>query len=202
MRAFSPGCDLFALCCIFVDMTSRFSTQPDSFTLTRAQRGDARAQESIYRLYERAVFGLARRLSEQFADAEEITQDTFIQVFCNMGDFRNKAPFGFWVRAIAANQALLWRRKREVSRAISQHVDSAPFRFPVQMDLAHALAQLPQPTRGILWLYFVEGYTHAEIADLHQQSLSFSKSQVARGTERLRAAFQPDIPRWPSEAAS
>ena len=60
--------------------------------------------------------------------------------------------------------------------------------------LQRALAQLPDATRSVLWLYHAEGYTHQEIADAMQRSVSFSKSQLARGTRRLRALLQVDLP--------
>ena len=50
---------------------------------------------------------------------------------------------------------------------------------------------LPALTRSVLWLYHVEGYTHPEIAEMTGKSVSFSKSQVARGSIRLRALLEP-----------
>ncbi|MFQ6313833.1 RNA polymerase sigma factor, partial [Lysobacter capsici] len=58
--------------------------------------------------------------------------------------------------------------------------------------LGRALAQLPAPTRSVLWLYHAEGYTHEEIATLMQRTPSFSKSQLARGSRRLRALLEPE----------
>jgi RNA polymerase sigma-70 factor (ECF subfamily) len=54
------------------------------------------------------------------------------------------------------------------------------------------LAELPAITRSVLWLYHAEGYTHDEIATLMQRTASFSKSQVARGSRRLRALLEPE----------
>jgi RNA polymerase sigma factor (sigma-70 family) len=59
------------------------------------------------------------------------------------------------------------------------------------LDLEHALAQLSDRARAVLWLYHVEGYQHAEIAELFGQSLSFSKSQLARALTQMRQFLQP-----------
>ena len=63
--------------------------------------------------------------------------------------------------------------------------------------LGRAMAQLPDATRSVLWLYHAEGYTHEEIAGAMQRSVSFSKSQLARGTRRLREFLEA-----PSEATT
>jgi RNA polymerase sigma-70 factor (ECF subfamily) len=68
----------------------------------------------------------------------------------------------------------------------------APWRHADAQTLERALADLPDTARAVLWLYHVEGYTHVEIADQFGRSVSFSKSQLARGTRRLRELLTPE----------
>ena len=67
--------------------------------------------------------------------------------------------------------------------------------------LQRALDALPATTRSVLWLYHAEGYTHEEIARAMQRSVSFSKSQLARGTRRLRDLLQVEVPTMKKEHA-
>lgn len=142
----------------------------------------------MFRLYQRPAWTLALRLADQRADAEEILQEAFFKAFQGLGRYRGEAPFGMWLRQIVVNEALMRRRNRLPMAEFDEGVMDAQSGLPgsTQLDLARSLNALPQPTRGVLWLYYVEGYTHPEIATAYGQSVSFSKSQVARGADRLR----------------
>jgi RNA polymerase sigma-70 factor (ECF subfamily) len=177
-------------------MTSKFSISIDELTLRRAQGDDRAAQERIYRAFERAAYGLARRLTEQVADAEEVMQNAFVRAFRNLKQFRAESDLGFWLRRIVINEALAWKRQQrdsvgEVSDALSRS-DVRRVVHDHHIDLQNGLEQLQQPTKGVLWLFYVEGFNHEEIASMYGQSSSFSKSQVARGTARLRALLNPE----------
>lgn len=176
-----------------VDTTSTFAIDiPDSL-LGRARMGELSAFEQIYRLFERPVFTLALRLTGNTDAARDVLHDAMLKVFQRIGQFRAESPFWGWLRQIALNEALMRLRKSpriDVEQEFDQiesDCQSAPW---VQADAAaldRALNRLPEVTRSVLWLYHVEGYSHAEIAAAMGNSVSFSKSQVARGTARLRA---------------
>lgn len=99
------------------------------------------------------------------------------------------------MRQIAVNEALLrLRRQKRLVAEITVEEDDLPqdqgLPPAAAADAAllqRALEALPAATRSVLWLYHAEGYTHDEIAELMQRTPSFSKSQVSRGTRRLRA---------------
>ena len=90
------------------------------------------------------------------------------------------------------------RRDRRLSRELADdgaldHAEDLGPPPPVAADAAalqRAMARLPEATRSVLWLYHAEGYTHDEIAALMQRTASFSKSQLARGTRRLRTLLE------------
>ena len=177
---------------------SAFAIDVPATLLTRARRGEAAAYEQLYRWFERPVFTLALRLTGQREEAQDVLQDTMLKLFDRLDDFRGDSPFWGWLRQIAVNEALMRLRKRgrlgaeaEYDEAeLESHETLLPPRAADAAVLAKALAALPDATRSVLWLYHAEGYTHEEIAGLTGRTVSFSKSQLARGTRRLRAELQ------------
>lgn len=184
--------------------TSGFAIEVPATLLARAREGDRAAFEQLYRRFERPVFTLAVRMlrgrhGDGRQEAQDVLQETMLKVFDRIGDFRGRGaagevPFWGWLRQIAVNEALMRLRRSR------QHGDALPFDGhdpaddvapppPAAADAAalqRALAALPATTRSVLWLYHAEGHTHEEIAALMARSVSFSKSQLARGTRRLR----------------
>ena len=157
--------------------------------LARARAGERAAQGLIYRRYEQAVYTLLRRMVDCADTAADLMQDSFLDAFARIHQFRGESPFGYWLRAVAASRALMHlrgqRRFLELF-APEAEVDQVPSFDVHQLDLERALSALPPMPRAVLWLYHVEGYTHAEIAELNGRSESFSKSQLARAHQKLR----------------
>ncbi|MFK3651333.1 RNA polymerase sigma factor [Lysobacter enzymogenes] len=183
---------------------SSFAIDVPESLLARARAGEDAAFEQIYRRFERPVFNLAVRIAGDRDEATEVLQETMLKVLTRIGDFRGHrdgsgTPFWGWLRQIAVNEALMRlrnRRRHEHADSEDEHLadDRAP-PPPAAADaaaLGRALAQLPEATRSVLWLYHAEGYTHEEIAALMQRSISFSKSQLARGSRRLRQLLEPE----------
>lgn len=189
------------------DMTasSSFAIDVPAALLARARAGDRAAFEQLYRWFERPVFTLALRICGSRNEADDVLQDTMLKVFTTIGGFRGDggSPFWGWLRQVAVNEALL-RLRRE--RRLSVEMDDATIEDRAQDNappppaaadaalLQRALVELPAATRSVLWLYHGEGYTHEEIATAMQRSVSFSKSQLARGTRRLRVLLQVPEP--------
>jgi RNA polymerase sigma factor (sigma-70 family) len=158
--------------------------------VARARAGDTGALEHLYRAYEGSVYTLARRLTRTAEDAEDVLQETFLEVCRSLSGWRGDGSLWGWVRTIAANKALM-RYRREKVRATEEldeelSVGQAAQDVPLQLDLEAALARLPERTRAVVWLHDVEGYTHEEIAELMGMTTSFSKSQLARAHQKLR----------------
>lgn len=167
--------------------------QPD--VLAAARQGDRRAQEHIYRTYERAVYSLARRMTADADAAMDIAQDSFMHAFRHLHQYRGESPFGHWLRSVAASKALMHlragRRFLEIFTSEVEPDEAGGFEDVSTLDLERALALLPPLPRSVLWLYHVEGYTHPEIAELSGKTVSFSKSQLSRAHQKLRALLQP-----------
>ena len=156
--------------------------------VTRARAGDVSALEHLYRAYERPVYTLARRLTRGPEDAEDVLQETFLEVCRSLKQWRGDGSLWGWIRTIAASKALM-RYRREKLREwepLEENVVQREGDVPLQMDLEAALGRLSDRSRAVVWLHDVEGYTHEEIAELMGMTASFSKSQLARAHERLR----------------
>jgi RNA polymerase sigma factor (sigma-70 family) len=170
-----------------------FQIEVSDLVLARARRGEARALEEIYRAFERPAYTLALRIVGDAESAREVMHDAMLRLIERIGQFRGDAPFWGWLRQIVVNEALM-RLRRERGAAFEDIDDREepagegppPWMLADAARLEHALAELPPLTRSVLWLYHVEEYTHQEIADMTGKSVSFSKSQVARGGSRLR----------------
>lgn len=173
-------------------MASQFQQTVDAALLARAREGEPQAQAELFRLFGRAVYSLARRLLVNPDLAEDVLQDTFVEVLRNLAAFRGEAPFGLWLRRIAMNHCLMhlrspWQRRRlELDGSdAAEFLLSGEGIFDV-LDLERALESLPPEARAVVWLHDVEGYTHQEIGQLMHATTSFSKSQLTRAYARMR----------------
>jgi RNA polymerase sigma-70 factor (ECF subfamily) len=170
----------------------------DAAIVRRAARGDVRAHEIIYRAFAAPVFSLCLRFTRVPANAEDLTQETFIEIMRSIGGFRGEAALGSWIRRIAVSKALMFLRSAWTSRGQALADDwsevtagepsahGVPSRPDEALDLDAALANLPSVARTVVWLHDVEGFTHKEIAALMGRTESFSKSQLSRAYQRLR----------------
>ena len=186
----------------------------DPGIVRRAAKGDPRAHEIIYRAFATPVYSVCLRFTKAPAQAEDLTQETFIEVLRSIQKFRGEAALGSWIRRIAVTKALMylrsaWTKRGQaladdwndvtegdaLSHGISRHPDDA-------LDLDAALANLPEVSRAVVWLHDVEGFTHKEIAGLMGKTESFSKSQLSRAYQRLRPFLEvPEDGEQPEGAA-
>src|SRR5690606_32529498 len=174
---------------------SSFAIDLPDAVLAKARAGDRTAFEQVYRRFERPVFAMALRICGDREEAFEVLQETMLKVYDRIGGFRGESPFWAWLRRIALNEALMaLRRGRRLAEELPMEdgfeaVDEFAPPPPAAADAAllqRALEALPATTRSVLWLYHAEGYTHEEIAAAMHRTPSFSKSQLSRGTRRLR----------------
>jgi RNA polymerase sigma-70 factor (ECF subfamily) len=158
--------------------------------VARAQAGDEAALEALFRAFEVPVYNLVRRMLRRPEDAEDVLQETFLEVVRNIRQYRGEGHLWGWVRKIASTKALMRIRRDQVR--VTETLDDAPgkpgggMHVGANIDLERAFEQLSETSRAVVWLHDVEGYTHEEIAEQMGKSVSFSKSQLARAHARLR----------------
>ena len=181
--------------------------QIDPAIVKRATRGDAKAHEILYRAYSAPVYSVCLRFTRVPAQAEDLLQETFIEVIRSITQFRGEAPIGMWIRRIAISKALMFLRSAWHARGQSLDDDWEEMTFESRpaaqgshrqeqaMDLDAALGDLPPVSRAVVWLHDVEGYTHKEIAGLMGKTESFSKSQLSRAYQRLRPLLDAELER-------
>ena len=167
-------------------------TALDDVAVQRAKSGDINALEQIYLAYEGTVYNLARRICRTEEDAEDVLQETFLEVCRSISNFRGDGGgrLTVWIKRITASKALMRLRGAKYRDTEELFEDTAA--TPIQrdtglrLDLETALKRLSETARAVVWLHDVEGYTHEDIAELMGKSVSFSKSQLSRAHSRLR----------------
>jgi RNA polymerase sigma factor (sigma-70 family) len=176
---------------------------PDD-VVTAARAGQVAALEAVYAATAGAVYTLLRRLVRRPAIAEELLQETFVDVLEHIGAYEGRCPLPAWIRALAVNRALMylrspWHRGLEWLDKDPGSADRLPAgtrlaHVPLEASLERALMTLPALSRAVVWLHDVEGFTHAEIGIALARTPSFSKSQLARAHRRLRALLAKETP--------
>ncbi|HQU33112.1 MAG: hypothetical protein B7Z68_09890 [Acidobacteria bacterium 21-70-11] len=179
-----------------------FAVPVDEVTLARARAGDEAAIEALFRRFETPVYTLARRLTGSPYDAEDVLQETFLEVVRSIRRFRGDGSLAGWIRKVAASKAFMRLRTRNArgEKELSDDLADPAWANPGggaaaadRVDLEAALGQLPATARAVIWLHDVEGYSHDEIAVMAGRTASFSKSQLARAHARLRELLAPGV---------
>ncbi len=169
--------------------------------IERAKQGDAEAFEVLYNLHKRRVYSLCLRMTANTAEAEDLTQEAFLQLFRKIGTFRGESAFSTWLHRMAVNVVLMHLRKKglpvvSLEEATEGDEDTPKKDFgaedPVlsgsvdRLRLQNAVDRLPPGYRSIFVLHDVEGYEHNEIATMVGCSIGNSKSQLHKARMKLR----------------
>ena len=177
-------------------------TQPDTELARMAAEGDAAAFEEIHRRYRRLVYNVALRMTGNAADAEDLTQESFVSCLRSVGGFRGEASFATWLYRLAVNQVKMHFRRRK-SRPVEQSCDdetreraSSVFarrgnrpRAVERIAIKDAVGALPPGYRAAFLLHDVAGYEHEEVGRMLGCNAVTSRSQLHRARAKLRAAL-------------
>ena len=178
---------------------ARFESDLD--LVKRAQIGDADAFASLFHAHKAKVYSVCLRMTNNTAEAEDLTQDAFLQVFRKLATFRGDSALSTWLYRIAVNTVLMHFRKKALkqvsldepynqdAKVVRREYGSRDDRLTGCVDriaLARAIKELPDGYRTIFLLHEVEGYEHQEIAELLDCSVGNSKSQLHKAKLRIR----------------
>jgi len=173
----------------------------------RAQRGDEAAFATLFQLHKKRVYSVCLQMTKDVADAEDLTQEAFMQVFRSVNSFRGDSAFSTWLYRVAVNTVLMKLRRRKSPPVLSLDEpvagDSSSLKREVgkedlslsgavdRIALRRAIEELPGGCRQIFDLHEVEGYQHHEIAELLQCSIGNSKSQLHKAKMKMRDLLLP-----------
>jgi len=182
--------------------TNAISMQSDA-GVTQALAGEQMSGfDELYSKHYRRVYSICLRMTGNVAEAEDLTQEVFIQLHRKLGSFRGESAFTTWLHRLTVNQVLMHFRKRSVRSELTtddgEMPDSVdpmtinPEAMPIvdRIGLESAIAQLPRGYRTVFVLHDVEGYEHEEIARILGCSAGTSKSQLHKARMKLRRLLQ------------
>jgi len=171
-------------------------------TIERAKQGDGEAFQALYDKHKRRVYSLCLRMTANTAEAEDLTQEAFLQLFRKIATFRGESAFSTWLHRLSVNVVLMHLRKKglpvvsleETTQGADEDAPKKDFGAEDlalagsidRMQLQKAVEDLPPGYRTIFVLHDVEGYEHNEIAAIVGCSIGNSKSQLHKARMKLR----------------
>jgi RNA polymerase sigma-70 factor (ECF subfamily) len=187
-------------------LTDRESKQGQEFNeaeaIEKAKLGDAQAFQALYDKHKRRVYSLCLRMTANTAEAEDLTQEAFLQLYRKIATFRGESAFSTWLHRLSVNVVLMHLRKKSLPVVSLEETtqggdDDTPKKDFGAEDLAlagsidrlqlqRAVDDLPPGYRTIFVLHDVEGYEHNEIATIVGCSIGNSKSQLHKARMKLR----------------
>ncbi len=167
-----------------------------------AQKGDGAAFEKLYTMHKRRVYSLCLRMVSNVAEAEDLTQEAFLQLYRKIGTFRGDSAFSTWLHRLTVNVVLMHLRKKGLPQVSLEEtlepsqedgprkdIGTRDLQLSGSLDrvgLERAVAELPPGYRLVFVLHDVEGFEHNEIAGMMGCSIGNSKSQLHKARMKLR----------------
>jgi RNA polymerase sigma-70 factor (ECF subfamily) len=177
---------------------AKISSSTDFELAQSAARGDMAAFEEIYQRHHRRVYSICLRMLQNAYEAEDLTQDVFIQLYRKIGSFRGDSAFTTWLHRMTVNQVLMHFRKRTVKFEKTTEEGETPVqvvpgtespsKMPIvdKIALENAIDQLPAGYKNVFMLHDVEGFEHEEVAKILGCSVGTSKSQLHKARLKLQ----------------
>ena len=159
-----------------------------------SKAGNRKAQYQLYKLYSKAMFNICYRMLNSWEEAEDLLQEAFAEAFSKLDSFRFESSFGAWIKRIVVNRCINHLKKRRVELTLVETIpekgnlnneDDADINYEIK-KIHKAMELLPHGYRVIFSLYLIEGYDHAEIAQILNISESTSKSQFSRAKQKIK----------------
>ncbi|HKO45285.1 MAG TPA: RNA polymerase sigma factor [Pyrinomonadaceae bacterium] len=171
----------------------------DTALARAAATGEGEALADLYQRHSRRVYALCLRMTRDIADAEDLTQEVFIQLHRKIGSYRGDSHFSTWLHRLTVNQVLMfWRRAKRRNVHCMDLIEAADLniartskdpsgsRVADGIALDTAVNQLPPGSRAVFLLFSVQGYRHEEIASMCGCTVGTSKSQLHKARKKLK----------------
>jgi RNA polymerase sigma-70 factor (ECF subfamily) len=191
---------------VAIQSDSSADVQAESQLVDQAKRGDLDAFTQLVNRYERNIFRLARHITQNEEDAEDVLQEAFLKAFANLNQFQGQSKFYTWLVRIAVNESLMKLRRRKADRVVSlderleTEDDSVPReiaswdenpeqqygRTELNALLSRVIDSLSPGFRTVFLLRDVEGLSTEETASTLNLSIPAVKSRLLRARLQLR----------------
>ena len=172
-------------------------SEENNFLVEGCKKGDRNAQHALYRFYSTQVFNTLLRMTGKRDDAEDLLQETFIDVFGGLKKFRGDAKLSTWIQRIAINKAAALLRKKSIDLVALKNIESVQeaekeiLFFSISHDqLQKEIFHLPDGARSVLTMFVFEGMSHIEIGNILGITESTSKSQLFRAKKLLKEKLE------------
>jgi RNA polymerase sigma factor (sigma-70 family) len=163
--------------------------------VVECKQGSKKACYELYRLYSKAMLNVAFRILNNTDEAEDVLQESFLDAFNKVKDFRQETTFGLWLKQIVVNRSINLLRKRKLdwvqmeSEQLENIADEEPadeeeMQYKVD-QVKRAMQLLPEGYRVVLSLYLLEGYDHEEIGQILNITENTSRTQFLRAKRKL-----------------
>jgi RNA polymerase sigma-70 factor (ECF subfamily) len=193
------------------DVLARAAADPDVALMLRVQQGDEAAFQDLFRKYSPRILQLARRFVGSEAQAEELTQDVFVQVFRFRHRYKPQSRLGTWLFTIATNLCLnelrrpeqklrvdLWDRKEDEEGSEAPALPDAEGITPeegaasreLSRKIEAAVAELPPKQRAALLLSRMDGLAYRDVAEVMGCTEGAVKALLFRATQSLKRTLR------------
>jgi len=182
------------------------SNLTEAEAIRQAKDGVAAAFEYLYKAHCRRVYSLCLRMIKNPAEAEDLTQQAFLQLFRKISTFRGESGFSTWLHRVTVNIVLMHLRRKKPTEILFEDLyrpstddegprehgssDTSMLGAIERLNLMRAIRKLPSGYKQVFLLHDVIGYEHSEIAGLLGCSTGCSKSQLHKARKRLRCLLQ------------
>ena len=174
----------------------------DAQQVRQCLAGDPNAFEPLVSRYQNAAFATALNCVRDRADAQDIVQDAFVTAYCKLGQLRNPAAFGGWLRQIVANGCRNWLRARQARQSHTYPLDMAQPDLgraaqaehaarSHRQDVWDAVDRLPEHYRSVALMHYLSGMSYNEIAAFLGIPISTVRGRLQQSRIRLREALLP-----------
>lgn len=177
-----------------------FSNRDDTHELIeQCRRGSSQAQYKLYKLYSKAMYNTSLRIVGNREEAEDVTQESFLDGFMKIDMFRGDSTFGAWLKSIVVNKSIAKLRSKridfeEFDQNKQDFEDEEDDNFEENEHTVHIIKQLMEELspgyRLVLSLYLFEGYDHKEISEILCVTEVTSRTQYSRAKQRLLELYQ------------
>lgn len=180
--------------------------ETDLELVEQVRNGDRRAYTELMRRHQERVYWVARRITGEHADADDVTQETFVKAYLALGDFRAESGFYTWLYRIAVNLSLNLLRKRQATSYLQQssalakllpspdRPDTSVELNETEQRLQDAIALLPEKQKAVFVLRFLEGLNYEEISAILKTSVGGLKANYFHALKKIQRMMTDEAP--------